>query len=118
MKSNEFIIEGDDKNINDVQVNHPEVYAFLVKITGSMALNKQSTVEAVDSASSHIVIIKIKPSAGMGNTKLGLEDAGIPFESFASGGIAGETSEFKFQVDDDNVRGNRTETWRFFLPLS
>ena len=118
MKSKEFIIEGDDKNINDVQVNHPEIYKFLVNQVGSMALEKQATVEAVDSASSHIVVIKIKPGAGMRNVTVGLENAGIPFESFASGGIAGETTEFKFQVADDNVRGNRTETWRFFLPLA
>ena len=81
MKSSEFIVEGDDKNINDVQVNHPEIYEFMVGVVGSMALNKQSYVSTYDTPGKHHVIIRIQPSAGLENTSRGLSAAGHMHQS-------------------------------------
>lgn len=124
MKSKEFLNESDDKNIDDVQANHPEIYRFMIERVGYMALGKQSTVEAYNTTNSHMVVIKIKPSAGLGNTKAGLAAKGIEYEStkspFASDNrseiLTGTIGEMHWTVSDDNMRGNITETWRFSLP--
>jgi hypothetical protein len=117
MKSTEFIIEGDDKNINDVQVNHPEVYQFIVGVVGSMALNKQSMVSTYDTPGQHHVIIRIQPAAGLRNTAAGLAAEGHKTWSMDDM-IQGATDGFKYRITDDHQRnpGNITERWQFILP--
>lgn len=121
MKSSQFLNEGDDKNIDDVQANHLVIYRFMVERLGYMALNKQSTVEAYNTANSHMVVIKIKPSAGLGNTKAGLESDGVAYESMkspmdGSEVLSGVKGALHWTVSNDNVRGNSTATWRFAMP--
>ena len=120
MKSSEFLVEGDDKNMNDVQVNHPEVYKFLLNLAGRLALEKQSKVETVNTASSHMVIISIQPTAGLSNTRAALENEGIPYEYIVSAGageiLSGSFNDIEWNVSDDGRRGNITETWRFAVP--
>ena len=121
MKSKEFINEGDDKNIDDVQANHPQVYRFMVERVGYMALNKQSSVEAYNTAGNHMVVVKIQPSAGLGNLAAGLDADGVDFKTMKIPGagnkmLQGSKGAMQWTVTCDNVRGNKTETWRFSLP--
>ena len=121
MKSKEFITEGDDRNINDVQKNHPEVYEFLVGVIGSMALAKQSTVSTFNVSNEHHVIIRIQPSAGLENTKRALSAEGHRYE-YMEDMIQGKGDGFRYKVSNDSSRsssrGNITEKWQFILPLS
>jgi len=120
MKSTEFIFEGDDKTVDDVKKNHPEIYEFF-KATGAwMAFDRYGKVEAYNTAGSHMVVVKIQPSAGLENTKLNIKDAGMKSEVINSPSVgkvlSGSFNDVEWNVSDDGRRGNITETWRFALP--
>jgi len=119
MKSTEFITEGNDQSAPDVKVNHPEIHQFLLGFVGSMALER-SHVESYNTASSHMVVIKIKPSAGLGNTRAALQTQGIEYEEVNSPSVGeilkGSFDGIEWNVSDDGRRGNITEKWLFALP--
>ncbi len=125
MKSSEFLAEGDDKNIADVQANHPEIYKFLVSIVGWPALVEHGKVETYNTGGNHMVVISIQPSAGLGNTEAALEQASIPYkksggslttggDTILSGGVGDDTN---WNVKARGTRGNIEEIWRFGVPL-
>ena len=122
MKSKQFLGEGDDKTVDDVKQNHPEIYDFFKKVGVWMAFDRYGQVEAYNTANSHMVVIKIKPSAGLENTKAVMKDAGIiAFETMTNpmNGrevISGSDDGLHWTVTDDGQRGNITATWRFALP--
>jgi len=119
MKSTDFIVESDDKTPEDVKQNHPEVYEFLKSLMGFMALDRTS-VETYNTASSHMVVIKVKPSAGIGNTRAALQNQGIEYEEVNSPSVGeilkGSFNGIEWNVSDDGRSGNITEKWLFALP--
>lgn len=122
MKSTEFLNEGDDKTVDDVKQNHPEIYDFFKKVGVWMAFDRYGQVEAYNTAHSHMVVIKIKPSAGLGNIEASLKANGIEYETMSGvtmdGGtiLTGTINEMRWSVGSDETRGNITATWRFALP--
>ena len=113
----EDIKEGDDKNMDDVKENHPEVYNFLKKLLGYMALDKNSTVSTHTSKSGvHEVRITIQPSADPGNLQLSLNDAKVKFQEPRKDLFAGRLNKLtNWVVSVDGPKGNRKENWIFSI---
>jgi len=123
MKSTEFTNEGVDRTVDDVKANHPEIYEFFKRVGAWMSFDHYGQVESYDTANSHMVSIKMKPSAGISNTKANMEAQGIGYESMSNpmgGGevLSGNEGEMYWSVKADDVRGNATETWLFTFPLA
>jgi len=121
MRLNEFTVtEGSEETPEDVKMNHPEVYQFLEDRLGHMSLEGQSSVSTYDLASAHHVVVAIKPSAGIGNTIVGLENAGTEFEVTESPSygkvVRGEMPGFTFEITMSGPRGNLTQKWDFAIP--
>ena len=118
MRMREF---GNDKGptIEDVQKDHPEIYAFMDKQIGYMALEQQTVVEMFDMSSSHHVILSIKPALSLNSTELMLQRRKIKYErtKMASGDMISGTLPFaNFRVTNDDSYGNATEKWNFEIP--
>ena len=122
MRLNEFNGHGEKNDIEKVRDMHPEVYQFMEKQIGHMALEQQTHGSMSEMASGHSVMFQIKPSAGLGNTKAGLDQDGISYEvtEFPSGPmIVAQTPVGEARIElQGHQQGNMTETWRFHIPVS
>jgi len=100
----------------DVKNNHPDVAKFIAGQTGSMTLEKYGKVWNSDTNDNHVVVISHGPSAGMGNTIAGLNNAGVQFsEKF--GKVNGVTPfGAKFKISSSGQSHSTQETWEFYLP--
>lgn len=121
MKSSEFINEGVDKTVNDVKTNHPEIYDFFRQVGAWMTFDRGAKVDSYDTDHSHVVQIKMGPTAGMSNIRLNLESAGIRYESMANPMgvgevLSGNEDNMYWSVKDDDRTGNITATWLFTFP--
>ena len=120
MKATEFITDGDDKNPGDVKANHPEIYNFMKKLMGSMALDR-GKVETYNTAGSHYVIVTVQPTAGFQNTLSAFRsirdvDYEVRDGAGASSMIVGTFDDIKFAISQQGQPGNLKELWRFALP--
>ena len=124
MKAREFTVEGVDRNASDLKTNHPEVYNFLAKILGRMALERQSKVDSYNSLHEHHVVVSIQPAAGFFNTATALKAEGFEIKktykdwrgdvsTYLNGTL---DNEIQWTVTHTGKPGNLIETWRFILP--
>jgi len=123
MKSIDFLAEGEDNSPEDVKENHPEVHRFIQSILGPYAV-RDAKVDTYDLGNNHYVVFKVKPSAGLGNTKAVLKGNGVDFDEqearyngdSTAGMLIGDHNGIGFEINNDKVRGNSTQTWTFKLP--
>lgn len=119
MRINEF---GNDKGhptIEDVQRDHPEIYAFMDKQIGYLALEQQTVVEMFDMSSAHHVILSIKPALSLNSTEVMLQRQKVKYERTKMAGsdiISGSLPFANFRVKNDDRYGNATEQWNFEIP--
>jgi hypothetical protein len=121
MKSTEFINEGDDKSIADVQEKHPDVYAFLDGVIGTRVLKQATDVSAYNTANSHMVLVSVRPSNGLQKTKIALQQAGMTYKVMknpinGNAVISGSVGKMHWSVIESGNSGNFTQQWRFALP--
>lgn len=116
MRLTEFGNDRGHPTIEDVKNNHPEIYSFMDKMIGYMALEQQTVVEMFNSAGSHHVILSIKPALGLNSTEHKLQQEKVEYErtKMAGGDIITGTLPFaNFRIKNDNRSGNSTEQWNF-----
>ena len=113
MESLNGISEGVDRSPEDLQNNHLNIYEFITDITGPYSI-ETAKVTSFDFGDSHHVIVKLQPSAGIENTKAVMDSKNIQYTE-QSNNIVGRTNDFEFNISDDNMRGNITETWEFII---
>lgn len=122
MKSREFTTEGNDRTVNDVKTNHPEIYSFFKEIGSWMTFDQNTKkVDSYDTDNSHMVQIVMGPTAGMGNIEANLKAAGLGYERMKNpmgAGIvlSGNVGDMHWSVKDDDRRGNITASWNFTFP--
>jgi len=116
METLDHINEGDDESSEDLQNNHPEVHDFLVSVLGPYAV-RDASVDAFDLGSNHYIAVKVKPSAGLGNTVAVLQDMPeVHFEQPTDRTLKGEVNGINFEIEQELTFGNNTQKWTFTLP--
>lgn len=121
MRLNEFGNDNGHYTTEDVQTNHPEIYAFMAEQIGHLALEQQTIVDMFDTSSAHHVILIIKPALSLKSTEIMLQRRKIKYEHNKMAGgdmLSGSLSFGNFRVTNDDKYGNKTEKWDFELPLS
>jgi len=116
MRLNEFGNDHGHYTIEDVEKDHPEIYAFMKEQVGHLALEQQTIVDMFDMSSAHHVILIIKPALSLNSTELMLQRQKVKYErtQMASGDmISGSLPFGNFRVTNDDSYGNATEKWDF-----
>ena len=119
MRIQEFGNVKGHSTIEDVQKDHPEIYAFMERQIGLMALEQQTVVDMFDMSNSHHVVLVIKPAMSLDSTEMLLQRYKIQYErtQMASGDMISGTLPFaNFRVTHDARWGNPSEEWNFEIP--
>ena len=121
MRLNEFGNDHAHYTIEDVQQDHPEIYAFMKEQVGHLALEQQTIVDMFDMSSAHHVVLIIKPALSLNSTEIMLQRRNVDYErtKMASGDMLSGSLPFgNFRVTNDDKYGNKTERWDFEIPNS
>ena len=115
MKAKEFINEGVDRSPEDLKQNHPDIYDFITKVTGPFTI-QDAKVNSFNSAGKHYVTIEMGPTAGLNNTRAGLDSYGVNYENVSDNKIVGELDDLEFSIEDvKQGPGNNREKWIFII---